>query len=210
MSKLKEKLDTAYERAIETARKVAVGPREEFYPLSISGKQIAKAEPAVRRHITDIFRKHFKKTGGDEIAAWNATLEEISPIKGDIGTMPMPAFLKRHVVGAVVRHVSRGVARRAAKREGKTETWKVTSIEAWREPEGGWTWNQSFRAGTIELPPHASTREMLKRMREDGYLGSKSMGHIRVEKIGGDPYLIEFQDKNTGEPFFAIEPVEEE
>jgi hypothetical protein len=203
------KLQAAFDRAIEAAKKTAAGPEgieKSFYPGSLSGKQIAKAEPALRRHITDVFRRHYKKTN-DETDAWNKTLEEVGgPYAQD---MPVPAWLKRHIVGALVRHVSTGVVRRSAKRAGKTEMWTVRSADAWRDREGGWTWNQSFSAGDVELPYHASTKEILNAMREQGFLSEKSRGRVRVENLGVTPETYEVQDKNTGEPLFSIESKED-
>lgn len=203
------KLQVAFDRAIEAAKKTAAGPEgieKSFYAGSLSGKQIAKAEPALRRHITDVFRRHYKKTG-DEVTAWNATLEEVG---GPFAQgMPTPAWLKRHIVGAIVRHVSTGVVRRSAKRAGKIETWTVKSADAWSDGEGGWTWNQSFHAGTLELPYHASTNEILKAMRDQGYLSDKSKGRVRVEDMGHmDGAMYEIQDKRTYEPLFSIETEE--
>lgn len=203
------KLQAAFDRAIEAAKKIAAGPKgieREFYPGSLSGKQISKAEPALRRHITDTFRRHYKKTN-DEVAAWNATLEEVGGPYAQ--GAPVPVWLKRSIVGAVVRHVSTGVVRRSAKRAGKVESWVVKSADAWRDPEGGWSWNQSFDAGTLELPYHASTNEILNAMREQGYLSEQSKGRVRVEDLGQDPTTFEVQDRHTGEPLFSIEAKDE-
>lgn len=77
-------------------------------------------------------------------------------------------------------------------------------IAAWREPEGGWTWDNMF---TIEediyLDPEFTARGLLAMCRRAGWLTDHSKGRVRVEDTG---YYIEVQDKNTGEPLIAFRP----
>lgn len=58
----------------------------------------------------------------------------------------------------------------------------VISIDAWRDGEGGWTWNQWFKKGQIDdsvcdLP----TRKLLAKLREEGFLDSCTAGKVFVE-----------------------------
>lgn len=82
-----------------------------------------------------------------------------------------------------------------------TETYKVLSIDAWREPEG-WTWNTWYDAGTIELETLDSTRKVLSAMRDAGYLSDDSKGRVCLDN---DQYNIVVCDRSNGEPLFAIE-----
>jgi hypothetical protein len=199
-------LEAAFARAIAAVKPKAISG-SSFYPHAVSGRDVAKSEPALRRAIGRHYSKNLKKFHGDEVKAANATLEELGGAYSQ--GMGDDALLKRHIVGNVQRHVSRGIHKRYHKKAGSyTSTWKVTSIEAWREPEGGWTWNSSYKAGTVEIPADASNVEILKAMRDAGYLSEKSKGKVRVEHMPYADTMIEIQEKSTGEPLFAIEPKE--
>lgn len=94
---------------------------------------------------------------------------------------------------------------------------RVLSIDAWREPEGGWTWNDvhvlrqsitpmeidSFyvmnKAGSYRK---LSARRVLAWLRARGILSSQSAGRVRVEDNG---HCIEIQARGTYEPLIAIE-----
>ena len=82
-----------------------------------------------------------------------------------------------------------------------TETYKVLSIDAWREPEG-WTWNQWYLVGTVELETLDSPRKVLSAMRNAGYLSDDSKGRVYLDD---DQYNIVVCDRNNGRPLFAIE-----
>jgi hypothetical protein len=117
--------------------------------------------------------------------------------------MPLPAYLRRMITSEVTRHVSRGIVRRQAKKSGKKETLEVRSIDAWRD-EGGWTENQSFHAGDLEIPPHASNHDILKAMRQQGYLTDKSAGKVALDDHGTSPTYIWVINKSNHEPLFAL------
>lgn len=84
-----------------------------------------------------------------------------------------------------------------------THIFELRSIDAWREREGGWTWNDSFKLeggicfDTAALKP----RTILKKLREWGYLTDHSKGRVRVQD---DDSVIEIQDKGTGKPLLAL------
>jgi len=80
------------------------------------------------------------------------------------------------------------------------KTYKVLSIDAWGTPEDGFEWNQWFNAGEIELDINASNDEILYRMEEEGFITRASGGDIE-----DDQYNLVVVDKETREPFFAIE-----
>jgi len=79
---------------------------------------------------------------------------------------------------------------------------KILSIDAWREPEGGWTWNNWYHVGDYPYPLNSGTRQLLKMLRYDGYLSENSKGRVTVDDDG---YNIVIIDRGTREPLFAIE-----
>jgi hypothetical protein len=85
------------------------------------------------------------------------------------------------------------------------KTLQILSIDAWRY-DGGWTWNNWFKAGTISGEDferiEGSARKTLRWMRENGYLKASSAGMCSVED---DQYNLVICDRSNGEPLFAIE-----
>lgn len=82
-------------------------------------------------------------------------------------------------------------------------TLRVLSIDAWRESEGGWTWNNWYHAGRvpaelIDMPP----RRLLRAMREHGFLNDYSKGRVAVEDDGYNMVILR---KSDCMPMFAIE-----
>ena len=88
------------------------------------------------------------------------------------------------------------------------ETYRVLSIDAWRDPEGGWTWNGWYQAGSI----HRSTvnewgwpvnaRKALHWFRREGYITKASAGKVAIEDDG---YNVVVVARGTREPLFAVE-----
>ena len=92
---------------------------------------------------------------------------------------------------------------------------KLLSIDAWRDPEGGWDWNNIsaieegiFIAEDSELLD--SSRKLLKYFRDNlCVLSDKSKGRVFVD-FGHDlmdGVLIVVHHKGTGEPLFALSSV---
>ena len=83
---------------------------------------------------------------------------------------------------------------------------RILSIDAWRDPCGGWTWNQWFNRGTItraEFDRIAdSPRRTLRWLRENGALSAFSAGRVRVEDDG---YNLVICSRADGEPLIALE-----
>lgn len=52
-----------------------------------------------------------------------------------------------------------------AKKGSKKFSFDVRGVEAWAEPEGGWTWNQSWHLGTMETAgdPRQALPDFLRR-----------------------------------------------
>jgi len=79
----------------------------------------------------------------------------------------------------------------------------ILSIDAWRDTEGGWTWNAWYKVGTaprawLNYPP----RKLLAAMRDAGYLSVYSKGRCTVEDDG---YNLVIANRHTGAPVFALE-----
>lgn len=81
-------------------------------------------------------------------------------------------------------------------------TCKVLSIDAWRDPNGGWTWNAWHDTGKRFELANQSNRAILKWFRAEGMLASGSAGRVAVEDDG---YNVVIMAKGTREPLFAIE-----
>jgi len=82
---------------------------------------------------------------------------------------------------------------------------KILSIDAWREPEGGWNWNQWYTVGNIDKSDFENlktARATIKWFRESGFISDYSKGRVAIDDDG---YNVVVCDKNTHEPVFAIE-----
>lgn len=82
---------------------------------------------------------------------------------------------------------------------------RVLSIDAWRDIDGGWAWNQCFNVGSISKADFEAldgNRAILKWFRDNGYLKPASGGKCSIDDDG---HNVIVQDRGTGEPLFAIE-----
>lgn len=84
--------------------------------------------------------------------------------------------------------------------------FELRSIDAWRGYEGGWVWNASYflEEGIYMQEGRITPRRICSKLREMGYLSDASKGRIKVDFSPSFEYLIEIQDKNTGEPLFCL------
>ena len=83
---------------------------------------------------------------------------------------------------------------------------EIRSIDAWKNPEGGWDHNNSFvilreECKSILISSEITTRKLLQFLREMGVLSENSKGRVRIEDNW--PYL-EIQNKDTFEPLIQI------
>jgi hypothetical protein len=80
---------------------------------------------------------------------------------------------------------------------------ELRSIDAWREHEGGWTWNASYQleSGIVFGDNVLTPRKILRALREWDFLSPYSKGLLRVVE---EWPLIEIQEKNTGKPLLAL------
>jgi hypothetical protein len=86
--------------------------------------------------------------------------------------------------------------------ETNVQTFPVLSIDAWAEPDGGWTWNQWFNVGSIDLDLDAANHDIIRAMVNAGYLTALALESAVVEDDG---FNIVILDMETREPVFAIE-----
>lgn len=78
--------------------------------------------------------------------------------------------------------------------------YSVLSIDAWADGGDGWTWNQWFNAGTIDVDLAADSAAILQAMADAGYIKNPQLGDIE-----DDQYNLVIVNKETREPIFAIE-----
>lgn len=82
--------------------------------------------------------------------------------------------------------------------------YELRSTDARREPEGGWTRNDSFRLeeGIVFQEDQLTPRKILRHLRTWGYLTPQSKGKVRV--VDDQDELIEIQAKGTSRPLLAL------
>ena len=90
--------------------------------------------------------------------------------------------------------------------------FKLLQIDAWRDPEGGWYWNNCYTlADDIFIDEDALTpRRILRYLRTAGFLSDYSKGRIAIDGLPSpyiDGYCIEVLDKSTREPLFALSTI---
>ena len=81
---------------------------------------------------------------------------------------------------------------------------KILSIDAWKDITGSWTWNDVYTIGHIEsedLEPLTTNQKLLKYMRDNGFLGHRSQGLVKIES---DDSYITFLNRSNDCPFLAI------
>jgi len=86
--------------------------------------------------------------------------------------------------------------------------YNVTTIDAWADDFGGWTWNDSWSAGQLEIEGEKlTTRKVLNALRSEGYLSDYSKGRVRIdwlESFMDEGSVCEIQHKDTYRPIFFI------
>lgn len=55
---------------------------------------------------------------------------------------------------------------------------KVYQVDAWREPDGGWTYNETFPLCYVSVKGEPTTRKILKALREKGLISNKSIYQV--------------------------------
>lgn len=85
----------------------------------------------------------------------------------------------------------------------------LVSIDAWRECEGGWIWNQSYlvESGIYLESSRLTPRKIFAFLRRAGFLTPESKGRVRLEEIPAFEPIFEIQDRVTGEPLLALQGI---
>jgi|PlaIllAssembly_1097288.scaffolds.fasta_scaffold04543_8 hypothetical protein len=86
---------------------------------------------------------------------------------------------------------------------------RLVSIDAWRDADGMWFWNDSvtLRRNIRIRESHTTTRRVLNMLRREGFLSSRSRGRVTVDHhYEQDPICVEVLDKYTREPLLALIP----
>ena len=81
-----------------------------------------------------------------------------------------------------------------------SKTFPVLSIDAWTDGDDGWTWNNWYRAGTVDVDIDAGTDAILRAMYDAGFITRTDGGDVE-----DDQYNLVIVDAETREPLFAIE-----
>lgn len=82
-------------------------------------------------------------------------------------------------------------------------TYKLLSIDAWREADGGWNWNNWHTVGHVPTAyADMPARALLRALRTDGYLSAASAGRVAVEDDGYNVVIVRRSDSC---PVLAIE-----
>ena len=85
----------------------------------------------------------------------------------------------------------------------KENFYELFSIDAWRS-ECGWDWNNMFSLDKdIYIGSDSITPRKIFKLLRNGYLSDYSKGKVRLDDTGFD---LVIEDKNTGEPIFALRP----
>lgn len=80
---------------------------------------------------------------------------------------------------------------------------ELRSIDAWRDGDDGWTWNDSFRECDVTFNEDQMNDDTLVQWCIDnGYLLSTAVGLVEVYHDGGR--LYEIQDKADNQPILAF------
>ena len=86
--------------------------------------------------------------------------------------------------------------------------FRVVRIDAWRNPDGTWWYNDRHTVGYLEINGYPTPRKIFKAARAEGFLSGESIYSV-------DSYL-EFdgiwtiKSKNTDEPLFDLEELDNE
>lgn len=86
------------------------------------------------------------------------------------------------------------------------KTCNVYYVDAWRNPEGGWQWNDWHRVGTCDAATVESfgyptnARRALKWFRDNGHTSRESAGKLRIDDDGHNICVT----RRDGSPLFAI------
>jgi hypothetical protein len=92
--------------------------------------------------------------------------------------------------------------------EEKYYKFQLRDVDAWANPEGGWSWNDShvLEEDIFFADSRITPRIVLRKLREWRFLSEESKGKVRFVE---DWPVLEVQIKSTGEPILAFIAQEE-
>ena len=86
-------------------------------------------------------------------------------------------------------------------KEKKKYSYDVREIDAWSDPESGWTWNTSYHIGTMETAAEDVRLALTAYLKRRGIVFK-----LNRTIIYDDGSVIEIQDRKTKEPLYAAVP----
>lgn len=113
---------------------------------------------------------------------------------------------KRMDVSYILRGSWRAsVDRRIGLKSGRHDKYIVQSLDVWGNSKDGYEINQAFNAGWINVPESASDRDILRLLRDQGFLTDWTKGNVKLDDINGMGEHINIVNRKNGEPYIAIE-----
>ena len=79
--------------------------------------------------------------------------------------------------------------------------FEIREIDAWADPECGWTWNTSYYLGTLNTKAQNVKRAFVHYLKRTRGIVFRRGRTIVADETGGD--VLEIRDRRTGEPLFA-------
>lgn len=132
--------------------------------------------------------------GKNHIEAVNEILNEESP--------GPPFDLKRRQEINNVLFATKDAAKIVQHHE-KPKKYDVLTLDVWGNEEDGFEVNNASRAGSITIPAMSNEEDILKLLKNDGYLESSVRpNHISIES--SDDNFIEINAAKNGEPLLQL------
>ena len=78
--------------------------------------------------------------------------------------------------------------------------FEIRQIEAWSDPDGLWTWNNSYIIGYMKTSAKDEKRAFTRYLKKQGIVFFK--GKTIIDSQNGCD-ILEIQDRKTKEPLFA-------
>ena len=80
--------------------------------------------------------------------------------------------------------------------------FEIRQIDAWMDPDGAWTWNESYCIALFSTRANDEKRAFLNALHHNGIVCKRGKCVVVYD---GDIY--ELRDRKTGEPLFAAIPL---
>jgi len=86
----------------------------------------------------------------------------------------------------------------------ETKLW-VYQIDAWKEPDNTWRYNNSIEIATIAVNGEPTSRKLLRALREKGITTRESIGKIEIDDLFIDSGTWCVVKKSDGMPLFDLQ-----